>query len=113
VHKVLNRQGNQVRDSILALISVFLAAPQDVELPAPMGLLIKELGESLKVYQCRIANDCAFCTANNIMMQKHCNEVHQKAWINNEITLCEKVKVQPFFQAGGLQRYFVSQNSSQ
>jgi hypothetical protein len=40
-------------------------------------------------------------------MQKHCNKVHQTAWKSNEATLCEKVKAQTFFRAGGLQRYFI------
>jgi hypothetical protein len=74
-----------------------IAAPQDVELPAPMGLPIKELGEPLDVYQCRIAGNCGFCTANKIRMQKHCNKVHQTAWKSNGATLCEKVKAQTFF----------------
>jgi hypothetical protein len=84
-----------------------IAAPQDVELPAPMGLPIEELSKPLDVYQCRISDDCGFCTTNKIRMQKHCNKVHQTAWKSNEATLCEKVKAQTFFQAGGLQRYFV------
>jgi hypothetical protein len=72
-----------------------------------MGLPIKELGELLNVYQCRIAGNCGFCTANKIRMQKHCNKVDQTAWKSNEATLCEKIKAQTFFQAGGLQWYFV------
>jgi hypothetical protein len=71
-----------------------------------MGLLIEELGEPLDVYQCRIVDNCGFCTANKIRMQKHCSKVHQTAWMSNEATLCEKIKAQTFFQAGGLQRYF-------
>jgi hypothetical protein len=84
-----------------------IAAWQDVELPVPMGLPIEELGKPLDVYQCNIADNCGFCTANKIRMQKHCNNVHQMAWKSNEATLCRKVKAQTFFRAGGQQRYFV------
>ena len=84
-----------------------IAAPQDVELPAPLGPPIEALGEPLDVYQCRITSNCGFCTANKIRMQKHCNNVHQTAWSSKDATLCEKVKAQTFFRAGGLQRYFV------
>ena len=84
-----------------------MAAPQDVELPAPLGPPIEQLGEPLDVYQCRITSNCGFCTANKIRMQKHCNNVHQTAWSSKDVTLCEKVKAQTFFRTGGLQRYFV------
>ena len=84
-----------------------IAAPQDVELPAPLGPPIEQLGEPLDVYQCRITSDCGFCTANKIRMQKHCNNAHQTAWSSKDVALCEKVKAQTFFRTGGLQRYFV------
>ena len=40
-------------------------------------------------------------------MQKHCNNVHRTAWSSKDAKLCERVKAQTFFRAGGLQRYFV------
>jgi hypothetical protein len=77
-----------------------------------MGLLIEELSKPLDVYQCRIADYCGFCIVNKIKMQKHCNKVHQTAWMSDRATLCGKAKAQTFFQAGGLQRYFVSQKAT-
>ena len=84
-----------------------IAAPHDVELPPPLGPPIEELGEPLDVLQCRISSECGFCTANQSRMQKHCNNVHQASWSSKDATLCERVKAQTFFRAGGLQRYFV------
>ncbi|KAH6632879.1 hypothetical protein C7974DRAFT_161917, partial [Boeremia exigua] len=84
-----------------------IAAPRDVELPAPLGPPIEQLGEPLDVYRCRITSDCGFCTASKSRMQKHCNSAHQTAWSSRDAALCEKVKAQTFFRAGGLQRYFV------
>ena len=86
-----------------------VARPQDVELPPPLGPLIKELGEPQDAFQCQHDGACSssFITVSKDMLQKHCKREHGKAWKGETSTLYGRVKVQTFFRTGGLQRYFV------
>lgn len=54
-----------------------IAALQDIQLPLPLDLTIKELGKSLVAYQRRMANSCSFCTINRNRIQKHCKNCAQ------------------------------------
>ena len=53
-----------------------VAAPHDVELPPPLGPLIKELGEPLDAFQCRHNGRCSlgFITVSKDMLQKQLQE---------------------------------------
>jgi hypothetical protein len=86
-----------------------VTAPQDIQLPPPLGPPIQELGEPLDALRCRHDSRCSanFVTVSKDMLRKHCNKEHRQAWKGDTSTLYKRVKAQTFFQGGGLQRYFV------
>jgi hypothetical protein len=81
-------------------------SPKEVVLPSPLGPPIDELGAPLDGLQCKEA-DCSFITINIDTMRMHRKKAHNLTWRGNSKALYQKVKVQTFFRAGGLQRYFV------
>ena len=85
-----------------------LAAPRHVRLPLPLRPPIEELGEPLDGFQCTCSgSSCSFLTISLVKLQIHCKKEHRRSWIGNTAALYQKAKVQTFFRAGGLQRYFV------
>jgi hypothetical protein len=40
-------------------------------------------------------------------MRKHCKKTHELLWISDKSSLFTLVKVQTFFNSGGLRKYFV------
>ncbi|KAL5396423.1 hypothetical protein PMIN03_012962 [Paraphaeosphaeria minitans] len=84
-----------------------LAAPSDILLPLPHEPPIKELGEPLDGIQCRWNCSCSYFTTSLVKLQMHCKKEHGRSWTGNTEALYERVKVQTFFRAGSLQRYFI------
>jgi hypothetical protein len=91
-------------------ISFLVEAPKDVELPRPLGSPIDELGEPLDGFQCT-QEECDHITVNNKALRSHCKQIHGLSWKGDTARLYNKVKVQTFFRAPGLQRYFVVYDS--
>jgi hypothetical protein len=78
--------------------------PAEIKLPEEPAQPIEELGRPLTRLQCRT---CRFITINEDEIQRHCKKHHQLAWVGEKSELCSIVKVQSFFRAGGLQKYFI------
>jgi hypothetical protein len=79
---------------------------EDIKTPAPLGLLIDELGAPLDGLQCA-EEDCNFITVNQDGLRKHRKSVHNLAWSAKDSTVYTKVKVQTFFQKSALRQYFL------
>jgi hypothetical protein len=78
--------------------------PSSIELPEQPAQAIKELGKPLGGLCCKT---CRFLTVNTNVMRMHLKREHQQAWKGKKSALYESVKVQTFFNGGGLQKYFV------
>lgn len=93
---------------------LWIKRPEDVKPPPPLGPPIEELGEPLNGFQCHGENDCRSLTISRDELRKHCNRVHKLAWRKEETEgLFSQVKVQTFFNTGGLRRYFTVRASEQ
>ncbi|KAF1934619.1 hypothetical protein EJ02DRAFT_516885 [Clathrospora elynae] len=103
-HHTVTRQARQLITERFK--GLHIKGPKDVELPAPLGLPIEELGLPRDGFQCE-EEDCYFITIHVDGLRKHCKSKHGLVWKGNKSTIHQKVKVQTFFRAGGLQRYFV------
>lgn len=77
-----------------------------MRLPLPLGQPIQELGKPVNRFQCTKA-DCDYISINKDALRQHCKSEHSLRWISDISELYTNVKVQTFFQTGGLQRYFV------
>jgi hypothetical protein len=94
-----------LRRQILERFSQFeTVAPSAIELPDEPAQPIEELGKPLNGAQCET---CSWITINKDEMRRHCKKNHQQAWIGEKSLLYKTVKVQSFFRAGGLQKYFI------
>ena len=80
---------------------------QDIELLALLRLLLKKLGKLLDIYQYKIASNYSFYTINKVRIQKHYNNIYQRAQSSKNTMLYKRVKVQIFFYASSLQQYFI------
>ncbi|CAO2655088.1 Nn.00g101520.m01.CDS01, partial [Neocucurbitaria sp. VM-36] len=78
--------------------------PSEIELPEQPAAPIQELGVPLNGLKCRA---CSFITVNTGNMKTHCRKLHELSWTGDKSILYEDVKVQSFFRAGGLQKYFI------
>ena len=85
---------------------VLRRGPGEVKLPSPGARPIEVLGDPLEGFQCR-SQGCDHITLNESVLKKHCKTKHGVSWVGDTSTLFQRVKVQTFFRAGGLQRYFV------
>jgi superfamily II DNA or RNA helicase len=86
--------------------TLWIKKPEEVALPPSIRHPFQVLGTPLDAFQCEY-NDCTHITKNFSLLKAHCYRRHNISWLGDTETLFKKVKVQTFFNAGGLQRYFV------
>jgi hypothetical protein len=94
-------QRRQVIERFLCFATV---EPSAIELPEQPAQIIEELGTPLDGLLCRA---CSFITINRSNMKTHCREIHELSWAGDKDVLFRNVKVQAFFNSGGLQKYFI------
>jgi len=95
------------RKAIVEKYSCFqVKRPEEANLPRPMGLPFKVLGEPLNGFRCA-KEDCEKITISVEALRMHCKKEHGLRWTGDTSRLYTKVKVQTFFRTGGLQQYFV------
>jgi len=80
--------------------------PADVPLPPPLRPPIRALGEPVDAFLCE-EEECGFISINHSVIGKHCNKMHGWKWKKEEPEHWHEVKVQTFFNSGGLRRYFI------
>lgn len=100
-HKVPASIRRQVVDCFSRLKPV---DPDKIKLPKEPAQAIEQLGKPLAGLQCRA---CGFITVSKDQIRMHCKRDHQLAWVGDKSQLYSLVKVQSFFRAGGLQKYFI------
>jgi len=83
--------------------SLPVARPADVRLPPPFGPPCVALGLPVDGLLCK---SCAFACAQPTSIRRHCNLTHGWRSTARGSTNWTAAKVQTFFSAGGLQRYF-------
>jgi hypothetical protein len=98
---------SELRKSIVERCSRWPIQPaREVQLPAPIGPPIEELGRPLDRLACKQAS-CSFLTVSVDTLRMHVKREHAVPWKGDTAALYERVKVQTFFRTGRLQRYFV------
>ena len=78
--------------------------PKEIELPEQPAQPIEELGTPLDGFGCKT---CEFLTININILRMHLKKNHQQAWKGEKSDLFHAIKVQTFFNSGGLQKYFI------
>jgi hypothetical protein len=86
--------------------TLWIKEPGEVALPTSIRRPFQVLGAPLDAFQCEY-NDCTHITKNFPLLKAHFYQQHNVSWQGDTDRLFGKVKVQTFFNAGGLQRYFV------
>lgn len=67
---------------------------------------IRALGEPVDALSYE-EEECGFISINHSVIGKHCNKMHGWKWKKEEPEHWHEVKVQTFFNSGGLRRYFI------
>ena len=100
--------GSQLRQQVIASYNdrEWICNPQEIQLPAPLGPPIAELGAPLDGFQCA-EDECEYITININELRMHRKSAHKLLWDKKDNTAYEKVKVQTFFRGRALRRYFV------
>jgi len=84
--------------------------PRAIKLPEQPAQPITELGQPLVGLCCKT---CCFLTVNTNVMRVHLKKEHQQGWKGEKSDKFESVKVQTFFNSGGLQKYFIVNTDSE